>query len=837
MQPRWPQTITSLLLTTQNMQSAKSFKSGAETQPEPDPNFEPVFLDFFGEHNRTRFDDKTRLDNSLNLTSSRIFLKPNEDDSPIPIPQSTPKKQKTLAKITPEHKEIEIDTEAENQYKSSGVDLKFAEMLAEENLALSEKRTLIQLGAPLSAFNHFGNGYVQLFTFAKHLIILLGLYMLFIGGYSLYINISSIYCVNIGYIVSSSYYDGANVQSYYSTSSGGTLAYTNDAFSPYGVLSIGTTLQLNPISCYRSWATDLSAASHFPNSLADSVSVEYAGKQTVFEMVAITTFLILLTLGFCLSRSHFLRKSYETGYKPTPCDFTLRMEGLPKTATTEEIKEFFTAQDVDVVEIVKAYDFGDYAQEIKEYNFLKDWVSRRGENFADLATRLEEARKRAKLVDQVFTGVAFITFATRTNTSKMLYRYTRVLHCCLRRDVRQYKGTPGIPRIYAVPSTDDIIWENLTFDHKRRFWRKALGIFVVGLIILIFQAINIAVIWVVATSKLPVGNLQYWSIGLSVVMVLGNLLIEWVIGKSVLLEKYHSKIERATARIERTYICQILNSSILISLFLVYQGLPSGYTGVSLSTLANGVSGLGSSMTVTIQEISYEIFAMFFAGVLIAVFRTCNICASSRRQKIQKRVAQGLRVGIPQQEVNKAFRYPEFELEKAYSNLMTVTIFGLTTSVWAPINLVGCFIYLITLYWIFKKQLTHQCSRPEFAGPQYGLAVFKTIKSGMLLTFIIAAVASAFKFVYANSAVPAVDAIETLGSLKNVVALMYSALGIIYAFVFFFVPIDWPSKMCITDNKSYERYKKAVASPDRYTTLFKHDANSVKNCDPFRNIF
>lgn len=767
----------------------------------------------------------------LGLKSSKS--KKAEEEALLHVSETKAKKPKK-SDFDPRY--IIKDPQAEQEYEISGVDIRYAEMKAEENLALSERHEFIELSASPDEFSHFGGAYVQLFTFAKHIIVLLGILTLVLGIYSLYLNLTTVFCVDVNYSIPDSYFTSSIYVS--NTSSSSNVSHSNDAFSPWGVLSVGTTLGLNPVSCYRSWATDLSAMSRFPNTLASSIPLNNLGKLTAGETIAYTTMLIIFVIGLCISRAYFLRKASQDKKTAIPCDFTVKVEGLPIDTTADDIASFFRDQEVDVVDVVPAYSFGDYSEEVKEYTFLKEWVTKRGRRFGDLDKRLDDAEQKAKLLDKEFTGVAFVTFRTRAEHKRIIHNYSRLLSCCLRNEAERYKGTYSVPRITRVPYVQDILWENLGFKRSLRVGRRAIGILIVLGIILVIQILNITAICVVATYKASSTTLQYFSFGLSTFVMAGNLLIEWVIGKSVNWEKYHSRIERAVAQIERTYLCQILNSSLIATAFIIFLGFPRAYSGNLLDLLiVNGASGLGASTSMILQEISFNVMTMFFLSVLVAGFRAYNCKQIYRKASVETMINQGAKVGYSQQEVNKIFRYPEFELEKAYSTVLTVLIFALTTSVWTPINLVGGFIYLIILYWMFKKQLISQCSRPTYAGSEYGLAVFETMKSGVVICFVVVAFAGAYKFLYANSAVSSSAGLKTLGGIHNIVTMLYTLFGILFSVLFYFIPTDWLSKICILGSQAVERQKKAQNSRIKYEQFFQDDSNTVKDSDPLRDVF
>ena len=773
---------------------------------------------------------RQKMNESFDLNNSKFPLNSVEEGSGVSPDFPIAKRQKGDSETPTDN----IDLEAEEAYHKTGIDLQYAQMKAKETVTFDTSTKLPPLSINPNEFRRFGDAYPQVFQFGKHLIRLFCLFVLAFGIFSLYINISTIYCLRNDY---DSYFgvdisptSGLNTQSAVSS---------NDSFLLTGETSVGTALKLNPISCFRSWATDLSAVSRFPNSLSYSDLSSKEAEYTLKETIILTSLLIVFMLGLIFSRSRFLERASKSQNQFHPCDFALKIEGLPKDASTEDIKKHFELEGDEVLEVIQVDDLRDLMKEIEKYHFLEEWASKRGKKFGDLAHQLELSRKKIQNAQKSPTGVAFVTFATQASCDKVFNIYgRRICGFCLRRDARPFKETESVPRAAKIPYPIDILWENLGFSHSQRVTRKFFGILVTGFIIAAIQAMNIASILLIAhATTISASNLQFFSSLLSILIILGNLLIEWAVEKAVLYEKHHSKIERATARIERTYLCQILNSSIIGTIFLINQGYPGAYTNSSLSFLTSSQTiSRGIVTTLTIQEITYEAFAMFFFGVLITCLKTYNLSGSLLRREIEKKALAGVKVGISQQEVNRIFQNPEFDLEKVYTSLLSIVIFALTTCVWAPINLVCCWIYLVVIYWIYKKQLLYQSSKPEYAGHEYGLAVFTTIKLGVLLTCVVACASSGFKFIYSCAAVSYANLYQTLGSGLSMATLVLSLCSLACGIVFYFLPSDILASIFVFNKQSYNKYKVAATSQERYDTLFRNDADCLRNSYPLQNI-
>lgn len=432
----------------------------------------------------------------------------------------------------------------------------------------------------------------------------------------------------------------------------------------------------------------------------------------------------------------------------TPADFTILVKNLPKNYDAEDFKQYFIqngrwdGKECELMYITPVYDISallDVYRQLAYYDSLKlkhqNAPKQSKCNLRSCITqeRLPSLKKidkkiakletsKAKILQnqnhKFTTNMAFITFRTQLETRYVLERWHRNWAEQLKDSITiQFKKNPRYCynkryiTVTRAPEPNDIYWENLSIGRAERM--KRIAITYTAVLALIGCSFGV----VYGLDQAAHTTQGFISIVISLVIVVFNSIISYVIISLTKYERYHTWTN---------YLISVVNK---LSFFLIINS--------GLIPLLNNLTeedwhksgGLADTM-----------FWVLLANALLTpvfyIIDTHLLYIKLKKHRLEKTAAEGKALTINQAKANSIYEGVPFDLKSRTSHLIKTLII---TVFYAPLLPLGIFIGLISFtldYWASKFMLVTFYSRPRRIGDD----LFEVLKHWIPLALLIHAV-------------------------------------------------------------------------------------------------
>eukprot|EP00357_Protocruzia_adherens_P031247 CAMPEP_0115022088 /NCGR_PEP_ID=MMETSP0216-20121206/31305_1 /TAXON_ID=223996 /ORGANISM="Protocruzia adherens, Strain Boccale" /LENGTH=1152 /DNA_ID=CAMNT_0002394631 /DNA_START=120 /DNA_END=3578 /DNA_ORIENTATION=- len=457
----------------------------------------------------------------------------------------------------------------------------------------------------------------------------------------------------------------------------------------------------------------------------------------------------ILILSYNVIRRMQIRVNRRIDQKVlTAADYTIWVRNLPADTNKEEIEEFFKKYGKvhGLVEIVKtnlAYDFGDFAELIKEKEAIaskkqqvqmymdendgkrpefKTWYGRKRpyphpseyeKTLKELEKKIDWCKEQMvdenpKLVGHAFVTMRLQTDAEQTHQLWSVSIFTKLWYiilskCCGSQQTFQFKGR--ILSAERAPEPSDVMWENLGVTGAKRF-RNTLTTSIATLILLglAFGVLMLLSLWQedlkdsVSNQNSRDYNDRFKIGAISMVSALALMVTNALLGKSI----------RLFVRFERRQTETSYSLSVALKL-----GLALFVNTTILVYILNSRSEDWYSPGGLIEDVFYIMFANAIIPPLAQIF---DYSWYKRRKERKKEIEKGMSCELTQKEANELWEGLPIDLAQSYANVIKTITLALVYAPVLPLAWLLCAFGLWFGYWAEKYHMLKRCVRPNNLG-------------------------------------------------------------------------------------------------------------------------
>jgi len=501
----------------------------------------------------------------------------------------------------------------------------------------------------------------------------------------------------------------------------------------------------------------------------------------------LSIFLLLTILLYCFRRSQKNMKLACKKLALTPSDYTIMCYNMGYAYNPEEVSEFFTRKvllgyNLDVVKTVITYDIEDYSNKIrkldqclkskkelsklgvKDQNVLDEQINR----IDNYIYQVRKARPKHQGLQR--TGLCFVTFSTKQEAKSVRRRYEMsffekisvwFMHKCMEEFPEHFFKDQYI-QVQKAPELYEIVWENLSCNSSR---------FLIGLLNFIALP-GIITLTLIATYFIKKSETLHpqGSYLIAVIIFFTNEILKFTIRLLIRYEKFKTITELQISLGYRITITQFINLTaplLITNILLLSKHFP---------------------------ELSFDALIIALINfTLPLIIRLINFPFIYKRFQARKIRQQGYTCPLTQEEANRIFEDPEFQVWLLYPTIITTFLF---TCFFCPISPAVPFLAFITLfllYWVDKYNLFRRSLIPGNLRSELAEAMFEFLDFGLFLLTL--GTYTLFQFAKNESA--AADDIvgyEILCTFAIVVSSIYMVL-----------PHKRLSRSCFNNTKSLTR--------------------------------
>lgn len=421
----------------------------------------------------------------------------------------------------------------------------------------------------------------------------------------------------------------------------------------------------------------------------------------------------------------------------TISDYSIEVNGLPKTATATEIRNFFEGlqtflnKKLHIVNINRSFYISDFVEVTKKIEELirqktscelmidlsqKDpaYFSKSASYKQQLSkiegqlTKLyEDLRQEKEVLKEKcqFTGTAFITFETpeEARMVKKLFElsFWDKIFLYFKKTVKiesnlLYKG--NFLTIQRAPEPDDLLWENLGVSWNVKMKKRAITTFATVSILTMSFILILIISYFQAFIQ---NNATLQGLSLTAVNSCGACLIVFInyclnfsIERFTRSEKHSTVTNFNSALAEKKIVAVFFNTAIIYILISIY--------------FLNFASKNG-----LVQNLLYIYFSNMCITILLQVFDPFYVLRLWKRKNLEKAPEKS---GITQAEANALYEGPQQNIPFLFSSVVNMILF---TSFYGSLVPFGAIIGMITLtawYWTYKYLLLRRSSVPSLLG-------------------------------------------------------------------------------------------------------------------------
>ena len=326
---------------------------------------------------------------------------------------------------------------------------------------------------------------------------------------------------------------------------------------------------------------------------------------------------------------------------------------------------------------------------------------------------------------EIYNPLHIITFKNIEDYNRV---YSEYPHSYIKNSIRNLCRKKKI-EIYAnkAPSPEDIVWRNLEFDKKYRYFKSK------------FKTLVISLLYVIVSFIIQIIGEFFDQIANSLMMNIINIIVSFLLDK--LAGKFSEKIFELLRENSNSWsYSDIKFYSILFqSIFkLISQGVFPLVTYLIFAEKDDNYFNLVSKMFVIIEMdgFGYPMIDWLYGVVLTKgrdMYDTTQKMMSI--DNIEKEISDNVvnAEGLSRLELEQAYEKKEMDLEENYSDTLAIywiTMFYLSIY---PVGLIQSFLNLLFKYIIEKNFLLNVYKRPEYINPQFGFLCFNFFNFGFFL--------------------------------------------------------------------------------------------------------
>ena len=450
---------------------------------------------------------------------------------------------------------------------------------------------------------------------------------------------------------------------------------------------------------------------------------------------ACTMCLIIAVFFYKRNQNKILREIYLESLGPSA--FTLRMRGIPKLATDQDIEAFIqrlspSKERIKIAEIVRSYDIRRLVSYYRKLNELQAEYTRLFQ-----LQQLNKSKKYQKTMEALLHKSGLLQISLQRMVRNEMLTTNTVFVCfekiedmlsvynsaklgplqrlCLRFSrgprwlfpQRKLWGKKFPINVGFAPEPTDVLWENLGTSKAEYDCRKFIGNLIVALSILV-SFVLLVVVKVLQlrladnvdeTSRIPI----VFSIARSLIVVIVNGGLQFIIHYMESFELKHTYSSYFFGVAAKLSISMFINSAFTSFFANIVGALIQGE--LNYDNLDIFFSDKGS-----LFDIFFIALSMAISMPLLTIFSPGWVVRRIKRSLVKKRLMKNLSQG----QVNNLFQGMDFNFQSHYGNVVRLCWF---CGFYAPVLPAACFLGLITIigyYWALKYHIIRQCAVPYY---------------------------------------------------------------------------------------------------------------------------
>jgi len=531
-------------------------------------------------------------------------------------------------------------------------------------------------------------------------------------------------------------------------------------------------------------------------------SLTIANKRYDIDSITVQLILNLASVVAVIFFFHYMRFKFRAkvidvdNRTITPADFTIIIRGVAEDITNEKIADWIESlatkdNDLEIKKIHRSYDIKEY---IKYANKKHSLVKQRDQqmyqknlrNVQIIQNKIEQVERSIDELKKhrfIYAPVVFVTFKKASDAEYLHDQFQKSL---LRRLIEYCadilfnpKSDLGQKRIELsrAPEPSDVLWENLTFTLRTKFWTRiitrlttllaiALGF---GVIFLIYWGQNRAIERFGSNSSI----VQLVSISASIAILIVNSILSVVIRFFINNEKYSTFTRYSCEITKKLLLAQIFNTAFTpliakVALSVDFSSIVTAREGLQ-GTIFYGKGGLLESM--------YYIFIInAIVPPIMTILHPFRIIKHFKRKMLINKKQEST---LTQYEAHKLFEEPIQDFPSQYVVIIKSMLLASFYFTAMPIVCVFSIAGLILFYWANKVAFLRLSGLPQSTGDEFVKAIIPYLE---WMAFMIAAGNAIFIYVlnYANGEPIFNDSTTTLLWITVGISLFHTI-----------VPMDW----------------------------------------------
>ena len=442
----------------------------------------------------------------------------------------------------------------------------------------------------------------------------------------------------------------------------------------------------------------------------------------------------------------------------TASDFSIMVSHLPKSATKEEITNFFKKEfDVTIVKVTLAYNVEHLTHLIHEQEFIESKLHHNQqhegespsfkEKITNNQTKLDKLNHEIKEIRESFhknhkdhfTGIAYISFRFMADADKVTDKYEMgntawFLNGCK----YKLKYHDQKIRIEKAPEATEVLWQNLHYTFRQQVNRKLITLSVSVLILaasfgIIFglkylnykakkaykhkveetvDSNNKIVYYVPPLETGEMTSLVLISVAIAIVSKIVNKIFTKIMIKLTDVEKRYNIAQFNVSCVKKTVTAQFVNTSLLI--VIVHYILNKDYRFY--------IWGNGGLLTDIIVILIFNaaiqpLFYLFNFGHLIKAFQKCKLYGNKGKNYTQK-------------QAHKIVEGAQMNAVGCYTDVYQMFLTSMFFVEALPVNTLIHFLGIIVIYWGEKYYLLRKFAMPKLLQSQICMDTVFILKAG-----------------------------------------------------------------------------------------------------------